>query len=139
MVSESSNVPLNDDPDLKLYAVWPQNSIRGEVVAFTYLDHWLVFQRHKHYNPKKGHYVPCLRVFEVIKDPIKIHGKYGKRHFKASGTYLGWGEWNSATMRYEDPSYPKQGKKIAEMDLETEEMWYEGIRDPLSFLRVAML
>jgi hypothetical protein len=124
--------------DLKVYAVWPGNSIRGEVVALTYGDHWLTIEREKRWKHPGGGYYSIIHVFEVFKDPVKIHGKYGKRSFRRAGTYMGYGQWDSATTSYRDPINP-HGKRIAKFDLHTEEMWYELIQDPLFHIRVGVL
>jgi hypothetical protein len=128
------------DPDaLKVHAVWPGNSIRGEVVALTYKDHWLVFQRQQQ----------NVTVWEVFKDPIKIHGKYRKlwqgrpckTKFKAAGTYMYTSTYYDSTLKKYMPrgSHEEQGKKIATFDLDTEELWYEIIKDPLFHLRLALI
>jgi hypothetical protein len=125
-----------------IYAVWPHTEYRGEIVAVTYKDHWLVLKRYR----KEFH------AYEVFVDPNKIHRHYTKGVFWTEGTYMapkletdkqgqlipeGKNSWGGITYRQKDMSH--QGRFLGIIDFEDACEWYRVIEDPETHIRIGLL
>ncbi len=130
-----------------IVGVWPHNETRGEIVAITYGEKWLVLHRGR----------KDIWVYETYQDPNKIHRHYSNNVFWEDGTYMsprddkdkkgncvgppkGTYEYNGKTFeicRNKDMSH--QGRFIGKVAMEDNLDWYRMIEDPETYIRLALL